>query len=1219
VQCTTNNNYGELYYSHDYGKTWNKWTTVEAQNYIASGNTLAGSGQILCSGNGKYVFIAGQAAGTSRLSEAIYYRSTDYGVTFNKDITTFPWQEGSSGEDSTSRGPFISYEGDLIVISNTHYKYIDDSDATQSYSSTTDAGLKYSLDYGVNYNVLDLSGEALYNATNNFSNLPNKTNKNFSSLFSTKGDIFSNCPGPNDYSFLTTVMGGNTTDASFVFLQSIEFPKDKISTTVEKEGPVVTTCEEPIDTENDFGNITNTTTLTSGMSYYSSAISEDGQVLLTAGATDVSNGNYYGGYNLTNAKFPPTENVVEHITPSFNVLQPTNDWDFRVASASSITDSIGNVTMTCYNQTTTTSGFYTSAYNKYMKSADFTAPNGDFSYEYDFDMDANTGGNTRTISVLQFNRSVSTAGWNEKSINITISSSVPYIRSRNIMYNNSSSVTAFYTESIAETLGNRIHFVITHKKISETTYEEKMYFNGTLVDTTNNSSSISYPVPTSATTPTCYLQLGNRIDLDAGRYYPVYHKFYRIWSGTILSQDDVTSLYNNRDTASATLASSWITNPLPAPSHLKTAQLSYNGNYAMAIPYGITQTNAQYLYYWSASGDFHRFDTNYLSYFDAENWKFGKLSGNGNFFVGFTHSSTTLSDASYNSATWWQDKVSNTMIIYKNLYTMPRGTVSDSDATTHGQGTTYDLNTAFSTDSGVTEYYITSVHVSETGQYVLFVGGSSDTTLTNRCAFSKDYGATFTNITSLFSFTDITKPLVYCHVSDNGRYLFISQYNSNEYCFSTDYGASFTLHNTFPSSTKTYGVVSKDGQNALFVDTNNYVYVSVNGNFRQEVIPSLSGTNTNLSLNHNYWKYKTTLTDEITYNPSMPNIKYLIGTLSDPYLINHYLFENNYNDSSGKGNHLTEAHIIHTFTQNTSFNSIPITYYVTTARASVDFTQNVPLSIAFWWNPQATGSTYTPFSIGSADDTTGYGINIDYHPTGGGFYAYLNFAGGSGSVSHTVPADVKNYNFSHYVITIDSSSLVTLYYNGSSVSTFQGSGNLSNVEKLHIGRNYLNSRFNVGHHADFRVYKKALSASEASNIYNQVALLERGLQNIISTSNVRYTESYFSELDIKGSLTNLSGTAYTSSDYRVKENVRVLEDSDSIASLTPVSYTQNNLHHKKSIGFLAHEFAESFPDLVDGTKDGPEMQSINYNGIIAVLIKEIQTLRAKINKLKSEI
>ena len=49
---------------------------------------------------------------------------------------------------------------------------------------------------------------------------------------------------------------------------------------------------------------------------------------------------------------------------------------------------------------------------------------------------------------------------------------------------------------------------------------------------------------------------------------------------------------------------------------------------------------------------------------------------------------------------------------------------------------------------------------------------------------------------------------------------------------------------------------------------------------------------------------------------------------------------------------------------------------------------------------------------------------------------------------HKDNENVKNYNFSHYVLTIDSSSLVTLYFNGSSVSTAQGSGNLQNVERL---------------------------------------------------------------------------------------------------------------------------------------------------------------------------
>ena len=83
--------------------------------------------------------------------------------------------------------------------------------------------------------------------------------------------------------------------------------------------------------------------------------------------------------------------------------------------------------------------------------------------------------------------------------------------------------------------------------------------------------------------------------------------------------------------------------------------------------------------------------------------------------------------------------------------------------------------------------------------------------------------------------------------------------------------------------------------------------------------------------------------------------------------------------------------------------------------------------------------------------------------------------------------------------------------------------------------------------------------------------------------------------------------------------MKSLNEAITISNLKPVSYTQNNLHHKKAIGFIAHEAAESIPKLVIGEKDGPEMQSINYNGIIAVLIKEVQTLRAKINELKSQI
>jgi hypothetical protein len=52
------------------------------------------------------------------------------------------------------------------------------------------------------------------------------------------------------------------------------------------------------------------------------------------------------------------------------------------------------------------------------------------------------------------------------------------------------------------------------------------------------------------------------------------------------------------------------------------------------------------------------------------------------------------------------------------------------------------------------------------------------------------------------------------------------------------------------------------------------------------------------------------------------------------------------------------------------------------------------------------------------------------------------------------------------------------------------------------------------------------------------------------------------------------------------------------------------------MGFIAHEVQEVFPFLVAGEKDGPEIQSLNYNGLIAVLTKEIQDLKKRVKELE---
>jgi hypothetical protein len=90
------------------------------------------------------------------------------------------------------------------------------------------------------------------------------------------------------------------------------------------------------------------------------------------------------------------------------------------------------------------------------------------------------------------------------------------------------------------------------------------------------------------------------------------------------------------------------------------------------------------------------------------------------------------------------------------------------------------------------------------------------------------------------------------------------------------------------------------------------------------------------------------------------------------------------------------------------------------------------------------------------------------------------------------------------------------------------------------------------------------------------------------------------------------GPSFTPSDYRIKENVASLtETSHTVDRLRPVHY-YNTQSKKEDMGFIAHEIQEEFPFLVLGEKDGVEMQSVNYAGLIGLLVKEIQLLKERV-------
>jgi predicted acyltransferase (DUF342 family) len=104
-------------------------------------------------------------------------------------------------------------------------------------------------------------------------------------------------------------------------------------------------------------------------------------------------------------------------------------------------------------------------------------------------------------------------------------------------------------------------------------------------------------------------------------------------------------------------------------------------------------------------------------------------------------------------------------------------------------------------------------------------------------------------------------------------------------------------------------------------------------------------------------------------------------------------------------------------------------------------------------------------------------------------------------------------------------------------------------------------------------------------------------------------------LDVSGNIRYVAATA--TSDYRVKQDVKTLDGTFTVDNLHPVSY-YNTLSNNQDIGLIAHELQEHYPFLVHGNKDDIDYQSINYTGLIGLLISEIQQLKKRVAELENK-
>jgi hypothetical protein len=89
----------------------------------------------------------------------------------------------------------------------------------------------------------------------------------------------------------------------------------------------------------------------------------------------------------------------------------------------------------------------------------------------------------------------------------------------------------------------------------------------------------------------------------------------------------------------------------------------------------------------------------------------------------------------------------------------------------------------------------------------------------------------------------------------------------------------------------------------------------------------------------------------------------------------------------------------------------------------------------------------------------------------------------------------------------------------------------------------------------------------------------------------------------------------SSSDEKLKENIRVVENPlEKIVQLNGVQFNWKETK-ETSIGVIAQDVEKVFPELVKTA----ENKSVNYNGLIGVLIEAIKEQQNQINSLQSQL
>ena len=113
------------------------------------------------------------------------------------------------------------------------------------------------------------------------------------------------------------------------------------------------------------------------------------------------------------------------------------------------------------------------------------------------------------------------------------------------------------------------------------------------------------------------------------------------------------------------------------------------------------------------------------------------------------------------------------------------------------------------------------------------------------------------------------------------------------------------------------------------------------------------------------------------------------------------------------------------------------------------------------------------------------------------------------------------------------------------------------------------------------------------------------------TPSIRTVATAFTFNPSTGTLT-VPGDINSGSDFRLKENIETIANALSmVGNLRGVKFDWKQ-SSKTSLGVIAQELEEVLPELVRGDDN----KTVNYNGLVGVLIEAIKELKEKVEVLE---